>query len=391
LSQDKKKIGFFLAAGCPYSIKIKNSKDEIIPLIPNIQGLTDSIGKNIEENAGKTKEDYDCIIKLIKENGNPSPNIEDLLSYVRTLREVIGIQSIGGLDSDSLQRVETIMCNNIVDIVKQDLPKNTSYHQLASWISSISREAPIEIFTTNYDLLVEQALESINLPYFDGFVGSYTPFFDNNSVENDELPPNWARLWKIHGSINWYTDKQYRVYRLNGNTNEKDFCRIIHPSHLKYEESRKMPYLSFFDRLKKFIRSPHSILIICGYSFNDEHINEAISNSLRYNPTSTVIALVYGEIENYTNAIKIASVIQNFSLIAFDQGIIGTKLGFWGEKKNIPDNDIINKIIIKDTENLQQENEYYSVSFEIGDFNKFTSLLHNLTDPYNSGILDENK
>ena len=40
-------------------------------------------------------------------------------------------------------------------------------------------------------------------PHFDGFVGSREPFFDIASIEQDEIPRRWARLWKLHGSINW--------------------------------------------------------------------------------------------------------------------------------------------------------------------------------------------
>ncbi len=37
-------------------------------------------------------------------------------------------------------------------------------------------KSPIELFTTNYDLLLEEALEDEEIPYFDGFVGSKKSF-----------------------------------------------------------------------------------------------------------------------------------------------------------------------------------------------------------------------
>ena len=36
LSQDKKPLGLFLGAGCPFSVKIANDE----PLIPDIDGIT---------------------------------------------------------------------------------------------------------------------------------------------------------------------------------------------------------------------------------------------------------------------------------------------------------------------------------------------------------------
>ncbi|MCZ8488372.1 SIR2 family protein [Vibrio lentus] len=43
---------------------------------------------------------------------------------------------------------------------------NTPYHDLCTWIGSIDRRMPIELFTTNYDLLLEEALEDEEIPYF---------------------------------------------------------------------------------------------------------------------------------------------------------------------------------------------------------------------------------
>ena len=55
-----------------------------------------------------------------------------------------------------------------------------------------------ELFTTNYDLIIEKSLEEIRAPYFDGFVGSYEPFFWQESIEkfvgSSDLTLNWLRL-----------------------------------------------------------------------------------------------------------------------------------------------------------------------------------------------------
>lgn len=51
--------------------------------------------------------------------------------------------------------------------------------------------------------LMEQSLEEMEIPYFDGFVGANNPFFDLRALEDNLIPKHWSRLWKIHGSINW--------------------------------------------------------------------------------------------------------------------------------------------------------------------------------------------
>lgn len=58
---------------------------------------------------------------------------------------------------------------------------------------------------------------------------------------------------------------------------KNDASHLIYPSHLKYEESRKMPYLALIDQLNRFIRKKSSLLILSGYSFNDGHLNDAIN------------------------------------------------------------------------------------------------------------------
>ena len=80
----------------------------------------------------------------------------------------------------------------------------------------------------------------------------------------------WVRFWKLHGSINWLLGSPENMSR--GKSLNAGQIRIIHPSHLKYEESRKMPYFAMIDRLQLFLKS--NAFHTCGYSFQDQHINQ---------------------------------------------------------------------------------------------------------------------
>jgi hypothetical protein len=163
--------------------------------------------------------------------------------------------------------------------------------------------SPVEIFTTNYDLLVEQALEANRVPYFDGFLGSNETFFDLRAMEDDHLPSRWARLWKIHGSPNWHEDKNGAIRR-SGDTQKR---RIIYPSHLKYDESRRMPYLAMMDRLRAFLKKESAVLVAIGFSFKDVHLNEIIVQGLQGNATGVVFALLHGKLQRYEELTKIAT------------------------------------------------------------------------------------
>jgi hypothetical protein len=187
-----------------------------------------------------------------------------------------------------------------------------------------------ELFTTNYDLLLEEALEHHQVPYFDGFVGSARPFFDQKAIEDGEAPPRWARLWKLHGSINWRFHQTSKVVFRTEREEAGDEL-LIHPSHLKYDESRRMPYLVMADRLKHFLKRGERpvALFILGYSFGDEHINEALVDCLRSNASAACFAIQYGPLSSYSAAMKLATQNSNLSLMAKDRAVIRRQEAPW--------------------------------------------------------------
>jgi hypothetical protein len=271
--------------------------------------------------------------KHFKADGRCNPTVEDLLTHIRALRTVAGNDRVRDLSSEELDQLDEEICHLIHQSVDKDLPDTeTPYHQVASWVEAIERESPVEFFTTNYDLLMEQAFESIRVPYFDGFAGVRRPFFDPRLMEDDRLPLHWARLWKLHGSINWYQNPDQGVFR--GTTNENSQRRVIFPSHLKYQESRRMPYLAMIDRLREFLKRPTAALVLCGYSFNDDHINEAILQGLRYTQTAVAFALLYDKIGTYQQATAIATKQPNLTVLASNGGVIGGMRSKWAEKNS---------------------------------------------------------
>ena len=193
------------------------------------------------------------------------PTIEHVLSHIRTLSSLCAEKgTIDGFLEETLVELDQAICHKVKEVVNQTLPSSgTPYHALASWIQAISRDKPVEIFTTNYDLLLEQALEEQRVPYFDGFVGSDSAFLDLESMAEDDLPARWARLWKIHGSINWWMTEGEKIRRCRDNVKGEQL--LIYPSHLKYDQSRQMPYYAMLDRLRAFLRSDQCVLITCGY------------------------------------------------------------------------------------------------------------------------------
>lgn len=389
LSQDKKPIGFFISAGCPLSVPMDKGK---WPLIPDVKELTKWINSELSSNTN-----YNTLLTELEKAKKDKNNIEDILSFIRGLQQVSVGGNVRGLSEVELAKLEKDVCEKIVRKINVSLPDDkTPYHKLAKWISSIDREIPIEIFTTNYDLLIEEALESLEIPYFDGFVGAKRSFFDLRAVEGNLIPKHWTRLWKIHGSINWFQEdvnSQKKVFRTS--EIKKDASHLIYPSHLKYEQSRKMPYLALIDQLNKFIRQKSSLLIIAGYSFNDEHLNDTIVNALRANPSAMVLGLMYDtysyenskkdQVERYPKAYKLAEDRHNLNIWTFDKAIIGTNSGEWKKQKDTDDKEILSFIEITTKVGPPDIEE---TKVKLGDFSIFTNFLKILIGAEKKNIKD---
>lgn len=369
LSQDKRPLGFLLGAGCPASIRVKNAAGVDEQLVPTIQGLSDLVATELR--ASSLKPAFERIENHLRADGKPV-NLETELSFVRGLRAVAGGAEIRSLSVADLDRVEDEICRLIGNRVDRKLPTEaTPYAQLALWIGSTSRSTAVELFTTNYDLLTEQALERFRIPYFDGFSGSNEAFLDSHSMDHDQLPSRWARLWKLHGSINWHFNDQKQICR-GSSTSGK--C-MIHPSHLKFDESRRMPYLVMIDRLRSFIRKPSSILTTCGYSFRDEHLNACILEGLTGSPRSSVFALLHGNLASYPQATQLASIAGNLSLLATDGAVVGTVAGLWSGQ-HPPNVALLSGAV--EVSNAPSSSDPPTIKFCLGDFERLGRFINAL-------------
>lgn len=324
LSQNRRPLGLFIAAGC--GLSVRNPSDPAKPLIRDVAGLTADLVASLAGTAHESV--HKSVVEHLIEDGVTNPNIEVILSQVRAMSRIAGKKDFLGHKREAIDKLETAVCEFIAKAVDQSLPSVvTPHHQVGRWLRSQVRQEAVEIFTTNYDLLIEQGLEAQKAPYFDGFVGNRQPFLDVAAIEQEQLPARWTRIWKLHGSINWQYERGAGVIRRIGSS--AGGAALIHPSHLKYEQSRRMPYLIMIDRLRSFLKKPSSVLVVSGYSFGDEHINECVVEGLRSNPSAAVFGLLYGKLDDYKHAHEFTSTAGNLKLIARDGAIIGARRGVW--------------------------------------------------------------
>jgi hypothetical protein len=163
------------------------------PLIPDVAGMTRALSDRLRASALKTP--FERLEAILDEDGRFDPNLEHMLSAVRRLRDVAGPSTVRGLSIDDLDGLDQTLSDGVAELAGPSLPNDaTPYHDVMRWVGGTERERPVEVFTPNYDLLVEQALEDLQVPYFDGFVGARHPFFDLRAIEDDSLPRRWARV-----------------------------------------------------------------------------------------------------------------------------------------------------------------------------------------------------
>ncbi len=335
LISDKKRIGFLFGAGTSMAKKNNSSLT-----VPAIGPLTNDVVQILSDK----DTEYASLFNEIKEELGEKFNIETILTNLEQKRAVIGKGTLNGLDSTGfialIQAFKEEIRNKISvhTAFSQELAQHMVQTDFARWVGQIHRKYPIEVFTTNYDYLFELGLEHCNVPYYDGFTGSFRPFFNSASVEDMNFLPNQTKLWKVHGSLGWQVDETtQKIIRTNSDGNDI----LIYPSVLKYKDSKKQPYESLMDRLSNFLKTHDSILIVGGYSFGDEHINARIEAALNSNTTSHIIFMLYDKYDPLSEEhplYKFANANSKISVYGMRSAIIGGKYADW-QLKNQPDKD----------------------------------------------------
>ena len=362
-----KNIGFFFGAGTSCALKI-----------PNIAMLTAEIEKNLKDDKLKN---FKIIRDNLKKTLGREVNIEEILNQIRKIREITydkTDQDFNKVTGDAAKNLDKEICNQIYEIIegaegKADL---TNPRMFFAWLTNLNHEYSKEIFTTNYDLIIEKSLEQKQIPYFDGFVGSYEPFFWQESIEQatgkTDMTRNWIRLWKIHGSLSWFwkedkKDNSQKIIRVGkfdkAGTTDKEL--VIYPSKEKYDSSRKQPFIAYFDRLKNFLSSGELLFIFTGFSFSDQHINEIVFNCLRQNNRLFCIVLCYTdtEVENLHTLTK--SSYMNLNVFGPKKAIVNGTLSDW----------TFDKTTLKDTEKFDTYWNEAKGELKLGDFNELVNFL----------------
>jgi hypothetical protein len=373
LSSHDKPIAMLFGAGTSCAVKGNDDK----PLIPAVAALTECCAEVVASLDEPFPEAWDLISKSLPEGRR---DVEEMLSSVRQKVEaILDNDTSAGLDREQLEALEQTIKETIASEVipaKERIPEPLPHRALGRWLRSIQRETPIEIFSLNYDTLIERGLEAEWVPFFDGFVGAYEPFFSAGSLVRADMLPGrrWARLWKLHGSVTWsQTGENERRRVVRGP--EQESGEMILPSLRKYEESRKQPYVAMLDRLRGVLGERDDIILICaGYSFSDQHINEILFEALDSNPGLHVFALCFQDLDDKDALVSKAQAQRKLIVLTPSRAIVGGVQGAW--KVTDPK---LSANRLKGVFDLEDD-EGPGGLLTLGDFNSFCKLLGALAE-----------
>lgn len=161
------------------------------------------------------------------------------------------------------------------------------------------------IFTTNYDLFNEAALDRLGVPYANGFSGSVERRFSPANyryslVERMDLTnQKWSAvdsyiyLCKLHGSVNWVEDEAglFRIRETHDTEDPRLDRAMIYPTPAKQSASFGTPYADLFREFQSQVVREQSVLVTVGFGFGDEHINNIIFQALTV-PSFRLVAFI---------------------------------------------------------------------------------------------------
>ena len=280
------------------------------PIIREVpEGLIDICKESIEEYFGV--------------GGNPS--YEDLFNCLQADKY---LKEKKHEDISSIQTVMSKMqkwlfdnCNTqkstLHDTYKDDdnLNKNRYYYHESFIKKLLQRPNNLKranLFTTNYDMAFDYALDNLGIHYINGFTGIHNRCFRPEVYDYDIYYPGQSvsgkvhraekviRYFKLHGSLSWVSSEcsssnvyGIREIAIDGSFEPNSEKQImIYPCVSKKTFTLDLPYSELFRQFAQSITQPQSVLLCLGYSFYDEHINDIIYQALSI-PSFTLIIANY--------------------------------------------------------------------------------------------------
>ena len=235
-------------------------------------------------------------------DGAASANIEDYLSELIDLLAIANRRTSRGASNKEISLGEVSYSEGqlraaadqiklgIAKVVEKEVSIETHQH----FVRAVHRplrpgkstsSQVVDYLVLNYDTVLEDALALERVPFSDGLDGGVTGWWNPETFDRGGLA---ARVYKLHGSINWCEFPDDPLPRRVGPSlklqaaNERRI--LIWPASTKYRETQLDPYAQLAERARRVLRPSRGsqcVLVVCGYRFGDTHINLELDRALR--------------------------------------------------------------------------------------------------------------
>lgn len=186
----------------------------------------------------------------------------------------------------------------------------------------------INIFTTNFDMFMEDSCERLGVPYNDGFTGQINPVFsvaNFNKIQKykslqfdntSDIP--LFNLIKLHGSVSWFAHGEKITYSdgshipndlatKSGDAFITEYSKIavINPNAEKHFETvLDTNYASMLRKFTLELEKENSVLIVVGFSLADKHIKNLLYGVMKSNPTLIVVYFSYSQYDELVDKLE---------------------------------------------------------------------------------------
>ncbi|SMR82677.1 SIR2-like domain-containing protein [Aliiroseovarius halocynthiae] len=149
------------------------------------------------------------------------------------------------------------------------------------------------IVTPNYDRVVEYACDIAGYFHAAGFepgIIRNREGGDPVSIRRGAYAARTVRIWKVHGSLDWFADNSGRVVSLPISERLPEDLEplIVTPGVSKYERTHDEPFRSAIQGADRALAQAASFLCV-GYGFRDQHIQPKIVEKCRQRNVPIVI------------------------------------------------------------------------------------------------------
>jgi hypothetical protein len=188
----------------------------------------------------------------------------------------------------------------------------------------------VDYFVLNYDTVLEDALALERHPFSDGLDGGVTGWWSPETFDRSELA---ARVYKLHGSINWCEFSDDPLPRRVAASLDIEMGNnrrvLIWPASTKYRETQLDPFAQLWERARRVLRPSRGsqcVLVVCGYRFGDTHVNLELDRALRESAGDlTIVVFTFeneptGQLEKWCNDAAVKGQVLIFANRGFFHG-----------------------------------------------------------------------